>query len=115
MGNDKQASGLEKLAGQAVGAAQLINYQEGSVVSRTLVNKPAGTVTLFAFDAGQTLSEHTAPYDALVVMVEGEADITVSGNTVRANAGDLVVMPANEPHALDAATPYKMLLIMIRS
>jgi quercetin dioxygenase-like cupin family protein len=106
---------LEKLAGQAVGLGDLIAYQEGSVVSRTLVNKPAGSVTLFAFDEGQTLSEHTSPYDALVVMVEGEADITVSGKTVRARVGDLVVMPANEPHALDAVTRYKMLLTMIRS
>ncbi|MGB8647717.1 MAG: cupin domain-containing protein [Anaerolineae bacterium] len=92
-----------------------MNYQVGSVVSRTLVNKPAGTMTLFAFDAGQSLSEHTAPYDALVVMLDGEADITVSGNTVRARAGDLVVMPANAPHALTAITPYKMMLTMIRS
>lgn len=115
MENERRPTELEKLAGRALGLGDLIAYQEGSVVSRTLVNKPAGTVTLFAFDEGQTLSEHTSPYDALVVMVEGEADISVSGKTVRARTGDLVIMPANEPHALDAVTRYKMLLTMIRS
>ncbi len=115
MPEDNKSSATDKLAGQAVSLVGLINYQEGSVVSRTLVNKSAGTVTLFAFDAGQSLSEHTAPYDALVVVLEGEADITVSGNTVRAQMGDLVVMPANAPHALVAVTPYKMMLTMIRS
>ncbi len=96
-------------------AADLIAYQEGSIVSRTLVNRPSGNVTLFAFDQGQGLSEHTAPYDALVYMVEGEADITISGRTQRARAGDLVIMPANEPHALFGVAPFKMLLTMIRS
>ncbi len=106
---------MDKLAGQALSLTGLINYQDGSVVSRTLVNKSTGTVTLFAFDEGQSLSEHTAPYDALVVMLDGEADITVAGNTVRAHAGDLVMMPANSPHALVAMTRYKMMLTMIRS
>ncbi len=115
MSEERKSNTLEKLAGQALRLADLISYQDGSVVSRTLVNKPTGTVTLFAFDAGQSLSEHTAPYDALVVMVDGEADITVSGNTVRARTGDLVIMPANAPHALTAVTPYKMMLTMIRS
>ncbi len=112
---EKRSNTIEKLAGQALDLADLISYQDGSVVSRTLVNKQTGTVTLFAFDAGQSLSEHTAPYDALVVMLDGEADITVSGKTVRAHAGDLVIMPANAPHALTAVTPYKMMLTMIRS
>ncbi len=115
MEQDKGTGTTDKLAGQALAMTGLINYQDGSVVSRTLVNKPTGTVTLFAFDEGQSLSEHTAPYDALVVMIDGEADITVSGSTVRARTGDLVVMPANSPHALTAVTPYKMMLTMIRS
>ncbi len=115
MDQEKRSSAIDKLAGQALRLADLISYQDGSVVSRTLVNKPTGTVTLFAFDAGQSLSEHTAPYDALVTMLDGEADITVSGNTVRAHTGDLVIMPANAPHALMAVTPYKMMLTMIRS
>ena len=106
---------MEKLAGQALRLADLITFQDGSVLSRTLVNKDTGTVTLFAFDAGQSLSEHTSPYDALVVMLDGEADITVAGKTVRARTGDLVIMPANAPHALVAVTPYKMMLTMIRS
>ena len=105
----------DKLTGQALALVNLIAYQEGSVVSRTLINKPTGTVTLFAFDAGQGLSEHTAPYDALVVIVEGEANVTVGGTAVHAGAGDLVVMPAGSPHALDAITPFKMMLTMIRS
>ncbi len=115
MDQDKKSNSVDKLAGQAVNLASLINYQDGSVVSRTLVNKPTGTVTLFAFDSGQSLSEHTTPYDAMVVMLDGEADITVSGNTVRARTGDLVMMPAGSPHALAAVTPYKMMLTMIRS
>ncbi len=100
---------------EAVALAGLVNYQDGAVVSRTLVAKPAGTVTLFAFDEGQSLSEHTAPYDALVQMIEGEAEITISGKPVRARAGELILMPANLPHALKALTRYKMLLTMIRS
>jgi len=93
----------------------LVVYQSGSVVSRTLVKKPTGTVTLFAFDAGQALSEHTTPFDALVHILDGEAEITISGKPLRARAGEVVLMPANEPHALRAVTPFKMLLTMIRS
>ena len=93
----------------------LVAYQPGSVVSRTLVKKPTGTVTLFAFDAGQALSEHTAPFDALVHILDGEAEITIAGKPLRARAGEFVLMPANEPHALVAASRFKMLLTMIRS
>jgi quercetin dioxygenase-like cupin family protein len=100
---------------EATALAALVNYQDGSVVSRALLAKPAGTITLFAFDDGQLLSEHTAPFDALVHIVEGEAEITISGKPVRAAAGDLVLMPANQPHALRALTRFKMLLTMIRS
>jgi quercetin dioxygenase-like cupin family protein len=100
---------------QATNLSDLIGYQGGAVVSRTLVNKKTGTVTLFSFDAGQGLSEHTAPYDALVYVVEGVTDVTISGNTQRLSAGDVVVMPANEPHALHGVQAFKMLLVMIKS
>ena len=93
----------------------LVSYQEGSVVSRTLVSRPSGTVTLFAFDEGQSLSEHTAPYDALAEVLEGQAEITVSGEPLPTKAGEVVLMPANQPHALKAVTRFKMLLTMIRS
>ncbi|HWQ03684.1 MAG TPA: cupin domain-containing protein [Candidatus Nitrosotenuis sp.] len=100
---------------QAVAPLDWVAYQEGAVVSRTLVQREKGTVTLFAFDAGQGLSEHTAPFDALVHVLEGEVEITISGKPLRAKSGELVLMPANEPHGLKALTPFKMLLTMIRS
>jgi quercetin dioxygenase-like cupin family protein len=93
----------------------LVDYQKGSVVSRTILEKETGTVTLFAFDQGQGLSEHTAPYDALVCIFEGEVDVTISGKTHRLNAGEMIIMPANEPHALKAVKRFKMELTMIRS
>jgi quercetin dioxygenase-like cupin family protein len=93
----------------------LANYQEGSIVSRTIVDRKAGTVTLFAFDEGQGLSEHEAPYDALVHILEGEAEITISGKDIHAKEGEMVIMPAKKPHALKALTRFKMLLTMIRS
>ena len=92
-----------------------IQYGEGAVVSRTLVKRPTGTITLFAFDVGQELSEHTAPFDAVVHVVEGEVDLTIGGQPLRAKEGELVIMPANIPHAVKAATKFKMLLTMIRS
>lgn len=100
---------------QASNLSSLIGYQTGSVVSRTLVNKKTGTVTLFAFDQGQGLSEHTTPYDALVHVIEGVVDISISGNSQRLSTGDLIVMPANEPHALHGVEAFKMLLVMIKS
>jgi quercetin dioxygenase-like cupin family protein len=100
---------------EAFALAAFVEYQPGSVVSRTLAKKPTGTVTLFAFDEGQGLSEHTAPFDALVHILEGEADITISGKTLRARQGEMVLMPANQPHALHAPRRFKMLLTMIRS
>jgi quercetin dioxygenase-like cupin family protein len=96
-------------------AADLAAYQPGAVVSRTLLKRPGGTVTLFAFDAGQGLSEHTAPFDALVHVLDGEADVTIAGSPMRVAAGQTVLMPANQPHALTAPVPFKMLLTMIRS
>lgn len=93
----------------------LVEYQPSAVVSRTLVKKAAGTVTAFAFDAGEGLSEHTAPYDALVLMVEGEGEISIAGTSHHVNAGHLLRLPAGQPHAVKAITPFKMMLIMIRA
>jgi len=104
-----------KLVAQPANLSSLIDYQAGSVVSRTVIDKKAGTVTLFAFDQGEGLSEHTTPYDALVYIFDGEAEVTISGKPVRLKKGELNIMPANEPHALSAVAKFKMLLIMIRS
>jgi quercetin dioxygenase-like cupin family protein len=92
-----------------------VAYQRGAVVSRALVNRKTGNVTLFAFDDGQGLSEHTAPFDALVQVLEGVAEITIAGRPLQVAAGDAVLMPANQPHAVRARSPVKMLLTMIRS
>ena len=104
-----------KLVGKVAKLNDLINYQDGAVVSKEIINKPTGTVTLFAFDEGQGLSEHTAPFDALVYIFDGEVDITISGKTLHLKAGEMVIMPANQPHALKAMTKFKMILTMIRS
>jgi quercetin dioxygenase-like cupin family protein len=109
------AEPAEKILATPAKLAGMVDFQAGAVVSRTLVKKPTGTVTLFAFDAGQGLSEHTAPYDATICGLEGEAEITVSGKPMRLLAGDALIMPANEPHAVLALEKFKMLLIMIRS
>jgi quercetin dioxygenase-like cupin family protein len=93
----------------------LVDYQEGAVVSRMLLKRAGGTITLFAFDAGQSLSEHTAPFDAVAHVLEGDADITIAGAPLRVSAGKMVLMPANQPHAVSAQTRFKMLLTMIRS
>ena len=103
-----------KLVAQAQRLIDLIDYQEGSVVSRTIMDKKAGTVTLFAFDENEGLSEHTAPFDALIYILKGEAKVTISGKPFKLKEGELIIMPANEPHALSAVTKFKMLLIMIR-
>ena len=106
---------MDKLPPQPQQLIDLVQYQAGSVVSRTLIKEKAGTVTLFAFDEGEGLSEHTAPFDALVHLLEGEAEIVISGKPLQVKQGDIVIMPANEPHALKALTKFKMLLTMIRS
>ena len=93
----------------------LADYQEGAVVSRALLKRTGGTMTLFAFDEGQSLSEHTTPFDAVAYVLEGEADITIAGTPLRVPAGQMVLMPANQPHAVYARTRFKMLLTMIRS
>jgi quercetin dioxygenase-like cupin family protein len=105
------APGLEGV----VSASALVTYQPGTVVSRTLVRKPAGTVTAFAFDAGEGLSEHTAPFDALALNLEGEAEISIAGTPYRLGAGQLLKLPAGQPHAVKATTPFKMLLVMIKA
>ena len=105
----------EELKGRPLRLDELIGYQAGSVVSRTVVDKKAGTVTVFAFDAGEGLSEHTAPFDAMVQVLEGEAEITVAGTAHRVTAGETIIMPAGEPHALRAVARFKMALVMIRS
>ena len=94
---------------------EFAGYQDGSVVSRVLLKRSGGTVTFFAFDTGQGLSEHTAPFDAIAHVLEGEADITISGVEVRVASGEMVLMPAHQPHALSARTRFKMLLTMLRS
>ena len=101
--------------GKAINLAGLVDYSTGSIVSRTLVDRKTGTITLFAFDRGQGLSEHTAPFDAVVQIVEGEGRLTVGGKSVRAKLGDFVIMPANVPHSVKAVRRFKMLLVMIRS
>ena len=94
--------------------AELADYQQGSIVSRALINKSTGTVTHFSFDKDQGLSEHTTPYDALVNIIDGEAEITISGKVYNLKQGEGIIMPANEPHALKATSQFKMLLIMIK-
>ncbi|MFZ0748046.1 MAG: cupin domain-containing protein [Pyrinomonadaceae bacterium] len=95
--------------------ADLLQYQDGSIVSRVLLKNKGGTVTLFAFDVGEGLSEHTAPFDALVVVTEGEADVDIAGESYKVRQGETITLPANRTHAVRAATKFKMLLIMIRA
>ena len=113
---DKPAPDPKGLAGaQAVDAAGLVAYQDGSIVSREIVRRATGSVTAFAFDAGQGLSEHTAPFDALVQVLEGEVEITIAGQPHHLRAGQMILMPAGQPHALKALKRFKMRLTMIRS
>ena len=94
---------------------KLVGYQTSSVVSKTIIKKQTGTVTLFAFDKGEGLSEHTAPFDALVYLIDGEAEVIISGKTNLVKHGEMIIMPANEPHALKAKEKFKMMLVMIKS
>jgi len=96
-------------------AAELVRYQDGSIVSREIVKKLTGNVTIFAFDEGQGLSEHTAPFDALVQVLEGEAEISIAGKPHRLHCGEMILMPAQQPHAVKASKRFKMILTMIRS
>ena len=115
MNANKKKEAPLKLKAQATRLIDLINYQEGSVVSREIISKKTGTVTLFAFDEGQGLSEHTAPFDALVYCLNGNVEVTISGNPIQLKPGEVVIMPAHQPHALKALKKLKMLLIMIRT
>ncbi len=108
-------AGTEGLTAKALELAGLIDYQKGAVVSRTLAEKPAGTITVFAFDSGQGLSEHSAPFDAFVYAVDGEAEVIIGGQKNRLIEGQMIIMPGNVPHSLRAVTAFKMLLVMIRS
>jgi quercetin dioxygenase-like cupin family protein len=112
-----ERSGLmaDDFTGQIIKLVNFLDYQAGAVVSRTIIDKPAGTLTLFAFDKGQGLSEHTAPFDALVYLLDGEAEITISGKSLHVERGEMVIMPANQPHALRAINRFKMMLVMIKS
>ena len=105
----------EDIISEALNLNEIIDYQKDSVVSRTLIKKKTGNVTLFAFDLGQALSEHTAPFDAMAYILDGEAEITISGKAFHLKSGEMIIMPANEPHALKAVNKYKMLLIMVKS
>ncbi len=105
----------ENLIAKAFDIISLVDYQDGSVISRTIVKKDVGTVTVFAFDEGEGLSEHTAPYDALAHIIDGEAEIVINGKLLKATAGQMVIMPANKPHSLKASKRFKMMLVMIRS
>jgi quercetin dioxygenase-like cupin family protein len=108
-------SELELQKGKALNTKALVEYAADSIVSKTLIDTKAGTITLFAFDVGQGLSKHTAPFDAVAQIIDGNAEITIGGNAIPAKEGDIVVMPANVPHALHASNRFKMLLTMIRA
>ncbi len=105
----------ERLVAHALRLVDLVDYQDGAVVSRTIIDKATGTVTMFALDQGEGLSEHTTPYDALVYLIDGEAEIVLSGEAFNLTVGEMILMPANEPHALRAVKRFKMILTMIRS
>ena len=106
---------MKPIAGQAATLNDLIAYQEGAVVSKELMRQEKGTLTLFAFDKGQGLSQHTAPFDAFVYILDGQAQITISGKAHDLTAGQMIIMPANQPHALAALERFKMLLVMIKA
>jgi quercetin dioxygenase-like cupin family protein len=106
---------VEDLSSKVLNLSELLTYQSGSVVSRQLIKKSAGNVTLFAFDKGEGLSEHTAPFDALVYILDGRAEVIISGQSHKLKTGEMIIMPANQPHALKASERFKMMLVMIRS
>ena len=116
MAGEKVKTGtLQACLGKVQELTELIGYAQDAVVSKTILDKPAGTVTLFAFDKGQKLSEHTAPYDAIVQVLDGSAHLTIGGKDVQVSAGQIIIMPANVPHAVTAQERFKMLLTMIRA
>ena len=115
MTRDDPKSADEGLVARPFSYAELVDYQEGSIVSRTIIDKPTGTITLFAFDKGQNLSEHTAPYDALVEVIEGTGTITIERKDYEVRTGQQIIMPADKPHAVEARERFKMVLVMIRA
>ena len=106
---------MKDLYGKGIGLGDFVSYQEGSIVSREIIKKDVGTITVFSFDVGQGLSEHTAPYDALVQIIEGVGEVTIEGKPQDVKAGEFIIMPANKPHSLLAKERFKMMLVMIRS
>ncbi len=115
MNESNHDTGKDPVLGKPLKLPDMVSYQEGAVVSRTIIDKKAGSVTLFSFDAGQGLSEHTAPYDAMVMVIDGEAEIAISGNLSTLKAGEMIIMPAGKPHALKAVKRFKMALVMIKA
>ncbi len=115
MAEEKPFPKNSDLVARVLSLGELVAYQDGSVVSRQIVGTPGGTVTLFAFAKGQGLSEHTAPFDALVYILDGEAEVTISGKALHLKQAETIIMPANQPHALQAEQAFKMMLVMIRS
>ena len=113
--NDPAGKRISVAGGEVAKAVELLNYQNGSVVTREIVKQPTGSVTLFAFDEGQGFSEHTVPFDALVQVLEGETEISVAGQSHRLQGGEMILLPANQPHALKALKRFKMILTRIRS
>jgi len=107
--------GLEVQRPEVQNLEEMAGYQDGSIVSREIIRKSTGTVTLFAFDEGQGLSEHIAPFDALVYVLDGEVEVSISGISHRLKRGEMIIMPANQPHALKSLSRFKMMLVMIRS
>ena len=115
MKTQKKNSPVNVLMARALGLAGLVDYQDGAVVSKTIIRKKTGTVTLFAFAKGESLSTHSAPFDALVQILDGEARITIAGKSLKVGEGEMVIMPANKPHGLKALKPFKMMLVMVKS
>jgi quercetin dioxygenase-like cupin family protein len=113
--NIKDIKVLNSMVAEKIQTTKLVDYQNDAVVSKTLIARSAGTVTMFAFDSGQGLSEHSAPFDALVSIVDGEAEIIIAGQSQILKAGEMIIMPAGEPHALNAKQRFKMILTMIKS
>ena len=114
IGGEKKATVLPACLGQGQELAELVEYSADSIVSKTILDKPVGTITLFAFDEAQKLSEHTAPYDAVVQVLDGKARLTIGGQEQQVSEGQIIIMPANVPHAVNAEGRFKMLLTMIR-
>ncbi|MFA5296092.1 MAG: cupin domain-containing protein [Methanoregulaceae archaeon] len=111
---EKHDTKRAELLGKVLDLKDLVQYQDGTVASRMIVNRKAGSITLFSFDEDEGLSEHTAPYDAVVTILDGECEVWVAGTMHQMHAGETIIFPANVPHALSATTRFKMMLIMIR-